>query len=71
MGGYGHACSRTPILFSNSKVLACLVLRIAAEIGCYHPLRDVVAVPFDARSAFFFKNTDKLTVDQLIAEKKR
>ena len=30
-----------------------------------------MTVPGDDRGATFFKNTDKLTVDQLIAEKKR
>ena len=40
-----------------------------AEYGCYHPLRDVLATPWDARSPKWVNNTKLHTLDSLLAAK--
>lgn len=39
--------------------------------GCAHPLRDVVAVPVEPRDAVWLQTTGRMSVDKLMAEKKR
>lgn len=39
------------------------------EYGCHSPLRDIVAPPLEPRSEFV-SNTDKLSLEELIAGKK-
>ena len=48
-----------------------LLRKCAAEIGCYHPLRDVVTPPRDARGKQWLAKTQGMTVDQIVAGKKR
>jgi len=47
---------------------------LPAGYGCHHPLRDVVAPPFEDEKTLitpFYKNTRKLSVDDLVATKRR
>ncbi|KAL4449411.1 hypothetical protein ABPG77_007055 [Micractinium sp. CCAP 211/92] len=39
--------------------------------GCAHPLRDVVAVPVEPRDAVWLQTTSRMSVDELMAGKKR
>lgn len=40
------------------------------EYGCYHPLRDVLAPPFERRAEQFMNNSLKQGLDEVVAGKK-
>jgi hypothetical protein len=44
---------------------------LAAEYGCFHPLKDVLAVPYDGRAIVMLNGTLNKTVDQLLEGKNK
>lgn len=42
-----------------------------ADYGCYHPLKDVVAVPYDPKMVTFLANTQNATLEERFRNKKK
>jgi hypothetical protein len=43
----------------------------STDVGCFHPLKDVTATPFDYSAPYFMAAMPNTTIDEKILAKKR